>query len=291
MSKPATSIVPVNSKDLPGFRKFLTAQRDQANSIASTFSGPLKTALEKLVADINVWLESLPKDDAVENWSLESQLSDLFNLLTAAQAATSLASLELSKATDGKQLNALVDAEITKRVTAGDLIPKAAVETRVTEAVTAKISAGELISKDMHTQLCSEAKTVGYKEGESAVRTAVEAERKLADVIDARKSLLQQNSLPLPDATIIKTVLGDTEEGFAKRKAEFEARKKSLEDEGFQINNDEALANLWLDDATYGVFRRAIAALPGLKFKPNPLAAPPTAENKPAETIPACVAI
>lgn len=272
-------LIPKNAKDVKGLRDYLTQQRTQACSTGAAYTGPLKQVFDQLVSDIDAWLDKLPKDEIPGDWSLECQLDCLFNVLTQAQAAASLVTLEHSKLMNGEQFASALTVEINKRVTAGELFTKDGVSAHVK----AQLDAGEIVSKERLTQLCSEAKIQGFGEGETKVRNEIAAETTATKLIGERKALLQAASLPLPEAELEKAILGGTDEQFAARKTAFETRRESLKKEGIQLASDEALANLWLDDAAYKGFEKTIKSLPQLKFNANPLAgAAGGGENKPA---------
>ena len=285
-------MIPKDSKDLPGFRAFLQNQRTQACSSASVFTGPLKAAMEKMVQDIDAWLTKLPTDEAKDTWCLDHQLDSLFNLLTQAAAAASLSALELSKVTNGnssEQLATALTAEISKRVTAGELFTKESLQTATTAAaaaqVKAQLDAGEFVPKKSVEQLCSESRISGFGEGEKKVRDELAAEAAATKLIGERKALVQAASLPLPDVEIERVILGGTDEQFNARLAAFKTRQEALKTEGFQLNADGALANLWLDDNAYKGFEKMVKSLPQLKFNANPLATVPGNEQKPAAPI------
>ncbi len=273
-------LLPKNSKDVAGIRNVFTALRTQMCSAASAFSDPLKAIFKEITDKFDAVLASLPKDEAVQDWSLECQLENLFSLLANASAVASMAGLELSqiKADLGKSMASAVELEIGKRVTAGEFVTKASLDTKVLEAITAKTTAGELIPSATHTQLCSAAKAAGIAEGAAGEKLKVtEAEQRNA-LITTRTTALTTASVPLPPADLAK-ILGEPEEAFTAAKTTFESRKKALETEGFQLNS-ELLANCWLPEADFGRFQKILANTPSLKIKPEPI----TGDNQKAAT-------
>lgn len=264
-------LIPKNSKDLKGLRDFLTQQRTQACSTAAAYTGPLKQVFEEMVSKIDAWLGQLPKEDVPGDWSLEYQLDSVFSVMTQLSAAASLAALELSKLQNGEQFASLVSAELTKRITAGELFTKESLQTATAAAIKTQVDSGELVGKDRLAQLCSESKNTGLLEGEQKVRTELAAKETQLKTLSTRKSVVQAASLPLPDTEIETVVFGGTDEEFNARKARFETRREDLKKEGIQLNSDEALANLWLEEAAYKGFERTVKSLPQLKFQANPL--------------------
>ena len=271
-----------NSKDIAGFRAFLTSQKEQACSAAAKFTGPLKQALEDLGTKFADALAKLPAADASENstWCIENQLDNLFCLLTQATACASLASLEIAKTTNSEQLASSVTAEINRRVAAGELFTVDGVALKVKT----QIEAGELVPKVTLEQLCSSAKLTGFSEGQAKVREELAAEVEAGKVIALRKTALQEAGLPLPEAELERVILGADDAAFQARKAAFIARQAELTSEGIQLNADGGLANLWLDEAPYKSFKKLVASVPALKFKPNPVASVPGDATKPAGT-------
>lgn len=275
-------LIPKNAKDVKGLRDFLTHQRTQACSTAAAYTGPLKQLFEKLITDIDAWLDKLPKDEVPGDWSLECQLDSLFSILTQAQAAASLVTLEHSKLMNGEQFASAVDAEIGKRIASGVLFNKDG----VTTYVQTQLDAGEMVSKARLTQLCAESKLQGMTEGEQKVKSEIAATAAQEKLIGERRGLLQAASLPLPERELEVAILGGTEEQFAARKTAFETRRAALKQEGIQLASDEALTNLWLDDAAYKGFEKTIRSLPQLKFNANPLAGGAAGgDNKPAAPV------
>ena len=273
--------IPKNSKDVAGIRNVFTAARTSMCSASSAFSEPLRSIFTEITAKFDAVLASLPKDEAIADWCLENQLENLFSLLAQASAVASMAGLELSqlKADLGKSMASAVDAEIQKKITAGELVTRASLDTKVIEAITAKTNTGELIAKDMHTQLCSAAKTAGITEGVEQERTKAAEVTQRNTLIATRTESLTKASVPLPPADLAK-ILGEAEETFTAAKTTFDARQKKLQGEGFQLNSD-LLANLWLPENEYARFERILASTPSLKIKPEPLAGGPGAGAKP----------
>ena len=208
-------------------------------------------------------------------------MENFFASLVQASAAASLAALEASqlKADLGKQLASGITTEIERRITAGELVAKATVDTQVAAAITAKTASGDLIPKEIHTQLCSASKTAGITEGAEAERRKVTEAQQRETLIATRKEALQTAGFVLPPADLSK-ILGETEETFTAAKTTAEARAKKLSDEGYQLNA-ELLANVWLDDASFGRVEKILTATPSLKIKPEPFAGGPPAPSAP----------
>ncbi len=273
-------VIPKNSKDVAAIRNIFTAIRVQMNSAATAFSEPLKNIFAEITTKFDAVLASLPKDEAIADWCLENQLENLFSLLAQASAVASMAGLELSqlKADLGKNLNSGVTAEIDRRITAGELVTKAAFDLQLASALKLKIEAGELVPKEMHTQLCSAAKTAGITEGATAERLKVTEVEQRQTLVKTRSEGLTTASIPLPPADLA-AILGETEENFTALRTTFDARKKKLTEEGFQLNS-ELLANCWLPAAEFTRFEKILASTPSLKIKPEPFMGGPGGETK-----------
>jgi len=260
--------IPKDPKDLKGFRDFFTTIRSQACSLAATYEGPLKQVWDDLVAKYDAVLASLPKDTD-GNWSVASSLDCLFSSLVSSNACASSLSLELSKART--QTASAVDAEITRRITAGDLLPKDQLTPKIETAVQEKVTAGDLVPKTTVTQLCSSAKDNGIIEGEKKVRAEMEAEKNRAALIGTRKAALTTAGIALPASEFEKLLLGGTDEEFTAAKTLFETRKAAFQTAGINLSED-LMSSLWLPKDQFATFEKTVANIPSLKLAAEPLA-------------------
>lgn len=265
-------VIPKNSKDVAAIRGMLSAVRTQVNSAATAFSDPLKNIFAELTKKFDSALASLPTSETQCDWSLENQLENFFASLVQASSLASMCALEVNqlKADAAKNMASAVTAELEKKLTAGEYVLRASLDTEIGKAIKGKTDSGELVTKEMHAQLCSAAKTAGVTEGQTQERAKItEAEQRNA-LIASRTESLTKAGFALPPADLRK-VLGEPEEVYAAAKAKAESRAGKLKADGFQINSDLA-ENVWLDDANFGRFEKVISATPSLKIKPEPFA-------------------
>jgi hypothetical protein len=272
-------LIPKDAKDVKGFRSFFENVRSQACSMAATTTGPLKQVWDDLAAKYASALETLPKE-ADGNWSVIDKIDCFFNSLVSANAAASVATLELSKANSAtaSTLASAATNEIARQIGTGDLIPKADLAAKIEAGFTAKVTAGDFVPKDLSTSLCSQAKLNGIAEGKLAEQKAqADAAAKIV-LIETRKTALTTASLPLPEGEVA-AFLGASEEDFTKAKTTFAARVEDLKKAQITLAA-ELLGNLWLDEARYAVFASTVKSIPALKLNHEPLAGEKTAETK-----------
>ena len=274
-------ILPKNSKDVPALRNYLTTLRTQACSAAEGFSAPLKEMASELVKKLDGFIADLPKDDVPGDWSLESKLDSLFALLAQASALASMAGLELSKlkADGATQLASAVTTEISRRITAGELVAKDAHEAAVGNAVKIQTDSGALVAKDTVTQLCAEARNTGFKEGEKKVRDEIAAGETRRSQIAARKEALQQAGLPVPEAEF-EAVLAGTDAEFEAVKTRYTTRLEGLKKNGIQLAAGPLLSKLFMPDVEYAVFEKTVSSIDAFKTPPAEVLATPGAETK-----------
>ncbi len=264
-------VLPKNSKDAKGLREFMTTLKTQMCSASEAFGEPLKKIFTEVANKVDAVLSAIPTADIPGDWSIESQLESLFGVLTCASSIASQAALEVTKVKDQQATLAKqyasesLPAEIEKRLKAGDLFSKEAMD-----AARAKAVEG-LVPQATVTQLCTEAKAAGVVEGEKRVRDEMAATETRVKLIATRKDGLQQASFPIPDAEF-EAVLAGTDEEFTKAKTSVEARREKLKKAGIQLNAPELLSKLWLPEREYQLFEKTVMSIDALKVTAEPFA-------------------
>lgn len=274
-------IIPKNSKDIAGLRAFLTSVKDQNCSLMSKYAEPIKQLAESLNTQLQAVLAALPTDDAKNcEWCTEDVLIQLFNSLNCSNAICAQLGLELSKigAATGTTTAAEVDAEVQRRIAAGELFPKTNFDTAVAAAVEARATSGELVPKTMVEQLCADARTKGVSEGRTQLQGELDAAAAAEKLVTTRREGITTAGLPLPPAEA-EALFRETDENFTAAQARFTAREEALKKEGITLASDDLRANLWLDDKAFGTFERTVKSIPSLRGTPEPLATPPGAPS------------
>jgi hypothetical protein len=257
--------LPKNSKDLPALRSFLTTLRTQACASGDAFTGALKEMRDDLVKKLDSFINEIPQGDVPGDWCMEDKLQTLCSLLAASIAQASMSALEVAKLQT--QMAGAVDTEISRRITAGELVAKDAHVTAVQNAVAEQTKAGAVVPKDTVTQLCADAKNLGIAEGEKKVRDEIAAEAATTKLIATRKDALQKAGKPLPEAEF-ERVLAGSEEEFNKVLAKFDTRLDGLKKAGVQLAGSPLLSKLFLPDEQYGVFEKTVSSIDALKTPP-----------------------
>jgi hypothetical protein len=264
-------IIPKNSKDAQGARDFFTGLRTQACSLAAAFGDPLKSLANDFTAKIDSLIAKLPAGDPPGDWSLETQLENVFGCLAQCSALASLAGLEATKLKSemATQVASGVTADIEKQLASGTLFKAEAVTVKIADAIKVKLDANELVPQTRVTQLCSAAKTEGIAEGEKKAQDAITAAEQTRNLILKRRGELQTASFPLPDAEF-ESVLGLADAEFGVAKTTAESRIALLEKDGIAMNSD-LLPNIWAPEADFNRFRKTALSIPALKLKAEPL--------------------
>lgn len=251
-------------KDYKALRALLTGIQTQLCSTTETqLEEPFRTTFKGIKAEFDTILASLPAAEAVVQdveahlqslWTCFNSLNLLFTTLTAGR-----------KAPDATALNSAVEAEIAKRITAGELFAKDVIPVKVKEQVASLTTAGELVPKETVTQLCADAKANGITEGETKVRNEIAAKAALDAKVAERKTALQTAGHPIPDADVDK-LLGGTDEEFAAHKARMETQLAEFGKKGIQLNSESPVrAKAWLAADQFKGFLALTDGIPALK--------------------------
>lgn len=274
-------------------RAALTGILQSLNSAAAMLPGgdmskleePFASAFKNLHEQCSAVLGKMPTiHQASTALELEAMLSHCASALGSAQATLSLftnhvASLnqKLAAATDqtriATQLASAVDAEIAARVEKGDLITSA----RLTELKTS----GELVEKTVVQELCSASKKQGLEEGAAAEQAKLAAEKERARIVDSRKTLCEQASLPVPPAEL-EAVLAGTEDEFNAARTAAASRVEVLKKNKMSVQH--LASAVWGNEAAWRTVESAIAALPG-KTQADITAVPPAATPAPGKRV------
>jgi hypothetical protein len=252
--------------------------RTQVCSASEAFSDPVKALTTELTTKIDSFISGLPKEDVCGDWRLEDRLDTLFALLSSCSAVASQAGLEVSKLKADQQVQfaGAMDAEIAKRVTAGDLFTKEAHQTAMAGAIKTQPDASAFIPKDTVTQLCADAKALGVKEGEKRVRDEESAKETTRQQISKRKEALQKAGLPIPEAKN-EQVLAGTDEQFETLQTTYRTRLETLQKNGVQLaGSTTLLPKLYLPEEAYNTFAETVSGIDAFKVPPvEPLAGDP----------------
>lgn len=265
---PPAVVIPKSAKDVKGIRSMMTSIKTQLCSAAEAFSAPLKEMFSEVGKKFEAVIAALPKEDGAD-WSVECQLENLFGCLACASGAASQAALEISKLREEKaelsrQFAANLEAEIAKKINAGELFSKDA-HTKALEG---------LVPQATVTQLCAEAQNKGMEAGMKKLRDEQAVAEANRTVITTRRAALQKANFPIPDAQF-ESALGGEEKDFEAAKKLVETRRDGLKQKGIQLNTAELQANLWLPEAQWNVFEKTVSNIPALKITPEPFAAGP----------------
>lgn len=233
--------IPTNLKDAKAIRDFFTGQRQALNGLVTQLADPWKTHFTGLDGQYEQMLALLPAD--TEAGDPEKTANVALALFSQTNALCALL---------GANIKTSADALVAARITSGELIAKADLDTHVTTALNGKVTAGELFTKERHTQLCTEAEARGEKKVRDEIALATEA----AKVIETRKGEVATAGLPIPDADMLKMLAGTPEE-FAARKTKAESRIEKLRTDGIVLNaKSPLLAKVWLDDTAYAAWEQ-----------------------------------
>jgi hypothetical protein len=284
--------IPTDLKDVKAIREFLTNIRTQVCGMADFLSEPWKTHFNDLKKHYDDAIAALPPTDAVPA-ALEANhhLACFYSCLANANALANMLGSALDSMirknaeTVTTALNSAVGGEIEKLVTAGTMFRKETVDGKITEAIGARVKAGELVEKETHTQLCTAAKDLGFKEGEKKVRDEITAKEARKSLINTRRASLQTCGLPVPDEKLEEALAG-TEEQFKAAQTTAENRIAALQKKGVALNSKSPLlAKVWLPQEQWEVFESlAVETLRG----GDPLVAPAVNPNNGVPKIMVC---
>jgi len=196
--------------------------------------------------------ETKPADEKLVNslTSSNSLINSLLSVLNGLKQKLAIKTAASASAATPEQ----VEAALTAKVNAGELIMATALNSRILSAIGEKTRAGELVAKETVTQLCSEAETNGAAKGEKKVRDEIAVVAAAAKKIGERKTLLASANLPCPEAAI-EAILAGTDEEFSAAKTKTEGRLADLKTKGIALNSKSPLlAKVWLPDDQYNSF-------------------------------------
>lgn len=280
-------ILPTDLKDIKAIREFYTQQRQAMCSMADCLDEPFKTHFMSLKGEYDKALETLPpSDQAPAAMDVNRALQTFCSLLLQVNAINSAmgAHMQSLKSQSSTAFNSAVDAEITKRISGGVLVPVAEVNTRVnsgvdtavTTEVERRLKAGELLTKDIATGLVTQARENGLKEGRETLQKEIDAKTATTQQVEGRKTKLATAGFPIPDKDIV-ALLGGTDAEFDKRKAEAETRFEGLKKKISALNSKNPVwGAVWLPEEQWKTFTNLIADMPGMNGTAahEPLAAP-----------------
>jgi hypothetical protein len=241
------------------FRTALTSAQTALNSMPMPdgLEEPWKSHFNKIKSDYDSALRDLPPtDQAPAALNAHGHLQSLYSILTNLNGLACYMGecMNRMKGAHASALNSAADAEITRRVTAGELIPKDKLTPLVDAALAERLKAGDLVPRETVTQLCSEATKNGLAAGLKQAADAAQATAATAAVIATRKGVLQTAGVPLPGDDLWN-LLGGTDAEFTAARTTAEGRRKELEDAGVVLASDSVLwSKVWLPEDQYKTF-------------------------------------
>jgi hypothetical protein len=217
------------------------------SAIEGGLGEPWLTHFRKLKSDYDSALKELgPTDQAPAAMNASRHLESFYSLLSCANSLSDISRMKLQGTS---ALNSAVDAEITKRIGAGELVSKADLDKKISDAIEQRTKSGELFTKDVHTSLCSAAKDTGIQQGLDKAKTDFEAKETAARTLETRKTQLATNGLPIPTANLDK-ILGGTDAEFNAAMETAKTRITELrEKKGLALNsNHDSWKMVWSEE-------------------------------------------
>jgi hypothetical protein len=265
-------VLPKDSKDLPGLKKFFEGVK-QLCSASDTFDGPIRQMMEDLKTRVDAALTAMPQDESA-NWMVNEKVTDLLNLLGCANNLAAGLMLELNKMkTQMAGMVVLEDAVAQGIVVKKDAVPEL-IQTAIAERTG---EAGDLTTKELAQQLCSAAEQKGIQQGIQQRNDQLAAEAAAATAAEERKTALTTAGLPLPEGGV-EAILKAEKAAFEAARTTAQDRFKKLTEAGLDLEVlKPQLGKIWGAEAEYKTFESTVLNIPALK-KParvdEPLASP-----------------
>jgi len=249
----------LDAKNIGIIRKGYTEMSQSLCGMSDLLDEPFKGTYLTMKKGFDDFLAGLPPTDQVPaaldvNAMMQSMLSQMIGMSSMCSSFCSKMN-EMKAGYAGRVEAAVagalasgVDAEITRRITDGQLFDAAGVEAKIAGAKK------DLIPKTEAESLCSAARQAGITEGKAAAATEAQALAAQKAVIETRKVSLATAAIPLPFDSI-DALLAGTDVEFEARRAEAEARLTELKGLGVAYNSaDPIWGRVWGPKADYESF-------------------------------------
>lgn len=265
----------IDSKNAGILRKAYTDMRDSMCANADLLTEPFKSQFLAMKKNFDDAIAGLPATDAVPAaMDANYVLNGLHSLLASSSSLCSFMSQQCAVMVKNHAtaLASAADVEITRRITAGELFTKEAVETKLKDYV----------PKTDATSLCTAAKEAGINEGLAKARQEFDALQAQKTVIETRKASLASAGVALPLKEIDK-LLGGPDAEFNARVSAAKARRTELESAGVAYDAANPIwGRVWEEGADYDSFKTISTAAFGAANQRDPFAGGTDDAGKPA---------